>query len=90
MASLDDLIVEGPPTDDWGKLLWMAKILMCIVSPSSIYNKKMTFSRLKLPSGGWESGIRSHADISDKSIKDRFTDEMKNHKSELTGFGLTI
>ena len=84
MASLDDLIVEGPPTDDWGKLLWMAKILMCIVSPSSMYNKKMTFlPRLKLPSGGWESGIRSHADISDKTIKDRFKREMKNHKSEL-------
>lgn len=84
MASLDELVSNGPPSDDWGKLCWMGNILTCIVSPSSLFGRKMTIlPRLKLPSDDWEPGIRSHAEISDKSKKERYTEEMKNHKSEL-------
>ena len=84
MASLDELDRLGPPSDDWGKLCWMGNVLTCIVTPSTLMGRKMTFlPRLQLPSDAWPSGLMSHAKISDKSTKDRFTKAMKSYKSEL-------
>ena len=84
MASLDELDRNGPPSDDWGKLCWMGHVLTCTVSPSTLMGKEMKFfPRMKFPSDSWSAGIRSYAEIKDKSLKSAYTSTMKSKVSEL-------
>jgi len=84
MASLDELDRKGPPPDEWGKLCWMGHVLTCIVSPSTLMGKEMRFfPRTKFPSDSWPAGVRSYAEIKDKSLKSTYTSTMKSKISEL-------
>ena len=84
MASLDELVRNGPPLGEWDKLCWMGHVLTCIVTPSTLMGKEMKFfPRTKLPSDSWPAGVRSYAEIKDKNLKSTYTSKMKSKISEL-------
>jgi len=84
MASLDELERKGPPSGIWEKLCWMGHVLTCIVSPSTLMAKKMKFfPNMKLPSDNWPSGIRSYAEIKDRTLKSRYKSIIKSQQSDL-------
>ena len=84
MASLDELDRNGPPPGEWDKLCWMGHVLTCIVSPSTLMGKEMKFlPRMKFPSDSWPAGVRSYAEIKDKTLKNTYTSTMKSKISEL-------
>ena len=84
MASLDELVRNGPPQGDWDRLCWMGHVLTCIVSPSTLMGKEMTFfPRKKFPSDSWPAGVRSYAEIKDKNLKSNYTSTMNSRISDL-------
>ena len=84
MASLDEMVRNGPPPDEWNKLCWMGHVLTSIVSPSTLMGKEMKFfPRMKFPSDSWPAGVMSYAEIKDKIMKSTYTSTMKSKISEL-------
>ena len=84
VACLDSLQRQGPPEDAWGQLCWMANVLVCTVSSTSLMGKEMTFfPYTQFPSDSWIPGIEKYSKIKDKSTKERFSSSFKEQITNL-------
>ena len=72
---------DGPPTDDWERLIWLSRVFMCIVGGSLLeVDKWKPFPSGKLPSHHtypWRPGIDSFSKLDDPD-KSNVRDIWKN------------
>ncbi len=84
ISALTHVSDNGRPSETWKRLIWLGKILQCIVSSKLWKSDPTILPGTKLPAGkSWDSGMLSYSTLPNGPNKDDVKDRLKSIQTNL-------